>query len=374
MRLGAGAAAVALAGAPAVANADETASVDPKTGPVGYAIPAAFTLPEGTHGQPAASGVLQMVRSSTQPGVVRPSTEAPSGYPYVDSLPVTAESGSGSLFINVNNDSYLPKGAQHEDTYVVGAALKDNLVPISLIKGDFSVVADAQGADDLAVVYFDNMRSQAICKSPTETAASTQTAGIWAAQPDGSRKKISIAPGKSYTVDKLPIQPPGTLPANVEDEQVFGDVTITHVTKPAGLIKPSGFRLGDNNAVAGWRVTIEHYFMDGKKRTDLFTSSMLVGAVSCSVPDGFKPLATGDDGGQGNGDNNAGQANGDQNSSQGNGVEDADDEADVPLSIPSGGGPMDNSDGVLLGASALSVVTAGAAGVFAYRRRRADAN
>src|SRR5699024_7075524 len=104
MRLGVGATAVALAGVPGVAGADNGPTVDPEDGPVSYAIPAAFDLPDGTAKNPPTSGFKHMVRSPESPGQVTPPDKAPSKYPYVESLAVTADPSSAGQFINVNHE------------------------------------------------------------------------------------------------------------------------------------------------------------------------------------------------------------------------------------------------------------------------------
>src|SRR5699024_8905467 len=126
LRLGAGVTAVALAAAPTMANADDEPTVDQDDGPVSYAIPAAFNLPDGTQNHEATSGVKHMIRSPESPGQVTPPEEAPSKYPYVESLGVTADpEGAAGQIISINNSHEQPEGADADETYFVGAGLQD---------------------------------------------------------------------------------------------------------------------------------------------------------------------------------------------------------------------------------------------------------
>jgi|GEM_PF-5210383 len=365
MRLGVGATAVALAGVPGVAGADNGPTVDPDDGPVSYAIPAAFDLPDGTAKNPPTSGFKHMVRSPESPGQVTPPDKAPSKYPYVESLAVTADPSSAGQFINVNHER--PDGADEDETYSVGAALRDTKVPVSLIETDIGVGSSntsKTGAPSEPLVYFDNMQSQAACAAPDDVAAATTADDLWMRQPDGSLDNVELPEGESKTIEEVPLSVPGVPPVESSTDELYGDVTLTRITDADQLIKPDGFRLGEHNAVAGWRVDIDHYWLHDGKREDLITSSMQLGAVTCSLPSGFEalPEKDGSDGDKNDKDSNSGSS----------GDQDGDGNVDVPTKIPSGGGPVDTgSNGMAVGAGAVGAVALGSTGVLAYRRRRA---
>lgn len=363
MRLGAGATAVALAGMPGAANADDGPTVDPDNGPVSYAIPAAFNLPDGTQGGDPTSGVKHMVRSPESPGQVTPPDEAPSKYPYVESLAVSDDPDAANQFIQINDDN-RPEGADKDDTYLVGAALQDTTVPVSVINADIGVTSDntaKTGRPDEPLVYLDNMTSQAACAAPDDVAADTTAENLWMRQPDGSLDSVDLPTDEAKTIEEVPLGMPGVSPEGADSDELYGDVTLTRVTDADQLIKPDDFRLGDHNAATGWRVDIDHYWLHDGEKEDQITSSMLLGAVSCSLPDDFEALSDKDDD---NGDK-------DHTGSSGDGDGDKKDD-EVPTRIPSGGGPVDSGDhGIAVGAGAAGAVALGSTGVLAYRRRRA---
>lgn len=362
LRLGASAAAIALFGAPGVAIAQEaTPSVDPKTGPVAFAIPGAFQIAEGTGGS--------LVRSGTEPGVAYP---ADSGYPYTDTIPVSADDSAGiQLGINyVGSGQPVPDGAEKNDEYRATAELADTLVPTAKIASDYAVLADNsqdRSASD-QLIYINDGRSLAHCPSVDKVEAMANAAGVWVRQADGSQRMVKLYEGEPYTAEKVPVVLAGTLPAEVQTEELFGDITIELFwNQTDNLITPTGFRQGEHSATAGWRVDIEHYWVRDGKRHDLETTSMVLGEVSCSLPDGFKALpgsdngTGGDDGGDTGGDNTGGDS------------ADGDSEAEVPTSIPSGGGPVDDNGLILNVSAAVGAAAIGSAGFLAYRRRRGTA-
>src|SRR5699024_516239 len=172
-------------------------------------------------------------------------------------------------------------------------------------------------------------------------------------------------PETTTTVEDVPLGVVGVGPERAKSEDLYGDVTLTRVTDADELITPDGFRLGDHNAVTGWRVDIDHYWMDDGDKEELIHSSMLLGAVTCSLPDDFEALPDKDDD-SGNNETNDKDDNGN------GGDKDGDDDADVPTRIPSGGGPADSgSHGIVVGAGAVGVAALGSTGLVAYRRRRA---
>src|SRR5699024_183632 len=105
---------------------------------------------------------------------------------------------------------------------------------------------------------------------------------------------------------------------------LYGDVTLTRVTDADQLITPEEFRLGDHNAVTGWRVDIDHYWKHDGEREDLIHSAMLLGAVTCSLPEDFEALADKDD--------DSGNSDKDDSGNAGEDGDDGDD-AEVPTRI-----------------------------------------
>src|SRR5699024_2114747 len=160
-----------------------------------YVIPAAFNLPDGTKNQPATTVFKHMVRSPETPGQVTPPDDAPSQYPYIESLAITAEPDRGSQQFIKMNDNDRPKGADSHETTLVGAALQDTKIPVSLMDADIGVTAPnsaKSGSPSEPLVYLDNMKSQAACAAPDDVAANTTADGLWMRQPDGSLQKVDI--------------------------------------------------------------------------------------------------------------------------------------------------------------------------------------
>src|SRR5699024_53008 len=107
----------------------------------------------------------------------------------------------------------------------------------------------------------------------------------------------------------------------------------------------------------------DHYWKHDGEREDLIHSAMLLGAVTCSLPEDFEALADKDD--------DSGNSDKDDSGNAGEDGDDGDD-AEVPTRIPSGGGPVDSgSHGAVVGAGAVGAVALGSTGLVAYRRRRA---
>src|SRR5699024_4175271 len=144
----------------------------------------------------ATSGVKHMIRSPESPGQVTPPEEAPSKYPYVESLGVTADpEGAAGQIISINNSHEQPEGADADETYFVGAGLQDTKIPAAVVDADIGVTSfntAKSGSPSEPLVYLDNMESQAACAAPDDVAAITEADGLWMRQPDGSLENVDI--------------------------------------------------------------------------------------------------------------------------------------------------------------------------------------
>src|SRR5699024_7319735 len=128
-----------------------------------------------------------------------------------------------------------------------------------LMDADIGVTAPnsaKSGSPSEPLVYLDNMKSQAACAAPDDVGANTTADGLWMRQPDGSLQKVDIPQG-AKTIEDVPLDVPGVGPVRANSDELYGDVTLTRVTDSDQLIKPDGFRMGDHNAVTGWRVDID---------------------------------------------------------------------------------------------------------------------
>ncbi|WP_181772615.1 hypothetical protein [Amycolatopsis pittospori] len=344
-KLGAVTAAFAFVSVPGLASAQTTQAVDEKTGPVSFANVASVRI--GNSG----SLITETQRSPLTPGQSKLSP---------DRTKVPRDDGEKKTFggnwdINLGRygaaaQSPYPKGVASRDHNVL-AALQQTTVPTAVAESNYALIDNGHGGAtpaDNTVLVLEGAKSAVDCTSPSKPASSTSVSKIWVRDGNGDLKSSGAS---GVDVKGLKLGPPSTVQGeDISKEKTSSDLTVSRVSAFDQLIRQDGWRNGDVNAAAGWKLEIVTH-VKNPAGADLreARTTIVLGGVSCSIPKNFVAKPAG-----------------------GTGPGAAPEQPAVPGTVPAGGIPPQTADSTrtvvglgLLGAG----IVIGAAAMLLFRRR-----
>ncbi|MEU6643383.1 hypothetical protein ABZ863_12625 [Saccharomonospora sp. NPDC046836] len=277
--LATGAAALVLAGLPGLAQAQE--AVDERTGPVAYANAAALAI-----GDDGGSVISETQRSPLVPGT---STLAQNRFALPGSDGERDAVGPNYLLTLgtfADGESPFPDGVASR-SHRVTATLTDTTVPTATAEANFAL---RDVAADATVVAFEGARSHVECAGADSVTSSTTAERLWVRDEDGELEPVDLPEGdEPLTLSNRRFGPPMEVP-DAAPETTVSDVAISRVTAFEQLLRQEQWRDGDVTAAAGWQVEIVSHVRDaeGADLRDV-TTRLVLGGVSCSLPDGFTP-------------------------------------------------------------------------------------
>ncbi|AXB47831.1 hypothetical protein A4R43_39750 [Amycolatopsis albispora] len=288
-KLAAGTTALAFAVAPGVASAQ----VDEETGPVAYANAAAAKVGEGEN---AGTLVTETQKSPLKAGESRLSQ---------DRILLPKDDGEK----NAIGPNYLvhlgkydpahspyPEGVASRDHNVV-ATLKDNNVPTATAETNYALQDTSIGGhSDLenTLVVLSGAKTSVECAGSDKVTGTTTAEKLWVRNADGElvEEKVPAAGGEVKLTD-LPFGAPRDTDAKVGVEdpaKTRSDLTVRPISEFDSLLRQDQWRKGELNAAAGWLVEVVTRVKDkDDKVIEEVPSRYVLGGVSCSIPENFKP-------------------------------------------------------------------------------------
>ncbi|GAA1950873.1 hypothetical protein [Amycolatopsis minnesotensis] len=354
-KVAAGTAVFALAAAPGVAGAQGATTVDDKTGPVSYANIAAVEV--GPAGQSGGGTVVsETQKSPSRPGSSQLAQDQRKAVPNTDGERESMGSNYSVTFGRFDAAaSPYPEGVASKDHAVI-ATLRDTTVPTASAESNYAFQDFTRGGTPLnqTVLAFQGAKSAVECPSNTAATAATTASKLWIRDDKDALAPVDLPAGGGEISKKGLKLGPAIVEhrehADVPDmAKTTSDVVINPVTKFDQLLRQKEWRSGDTTAVAGWHVRIVTHVVvkppapqegqrtpatgsaqpgtrngtattepgagqengetaatpsaqpavaEEPKKYDVKTDIVL-GGVSCSLPNGFSPVAPGSAGGGG---------------------------------------------------------------------------
>ncbi|PXY27652.1 hypothetical protein [Prauserella muralis] len=280
------AAVLALLAVPTTASAQESrAPVDERDGPVAYANIAALAIGPDHRG---GSVISETQRSPLLPGT---STLAQSRA-LLPGTPGERDAAGPHYRLNLGTfaagRSPFPAGVP-STPHAVTATLRDDTVPTATAKANYAL---RDLASDATVLAFQGAESTVTCAGPDRLTGETTADRLWLLDAGGELRPADLpAAGTRLTRLNLPFGPPGDVP-DADPDRTVSDVVVSRITAYDQLLRQDRWRDGDHTTAAGWRVEIVTHVKDadGNDIRDVLTT-LVLGGVSCSVPQGFTPVA-----------------------------------------------------------------------------------
>ncbi|QWF77305.1 hypothetical protein [Amycolatopsis sp. CA-230715] len=355
-KVAAGTAAFALAATPGVAGAQGATTVDDKTGPVSYANIAAVEV--GPAGQSGGGTVVsETQKSPSRPGSSQLAQDQRKAVPNTDGERQSMGSNYSVTFGRFDAAaSPYPDGVASKDHAVI-ATLRDTTVPAASVESNFAFQDLTRGGTPLnqTVIAFQGAKSAVECPSNTGATAATSAAKLWIRDDKDALAPVDL-PAGGGEISKKDLKLGPAIVEHLEGKAVDvpdlgktrSDVVISPVTKFDQLLRQKEWRSGDTTAVAGWHVQIVTHVVvkpaepENGQRTPATTSAqpgtaqhraaepsteqengetpappseqpkvaeeskkydvktdIVLGGVSCSLPNGFSPVSPGSAGGGG---------------------------------------------------------------------------
>lgn len=355
-KVAAGTAAFALAAAPGVAGAQGATTVDDKTGPVSYANIAAVEV--GPAGQSGGGTVVsETQKSPSRPGSSQLAQDQRKAVPNTDGERQSMGSNYSVTFGRFDAAaSPYPEGVTSKDHAVI-ATLRDTTVPVASAESNYAFQDLTRGGTPLnqTVLAFQGAKSAVECPSNTGATAATTASKLWIRDDKDVLSPVDLPAGgaeiskKDLKLGPAIVEHLEGKAADVPDmEKTRSDLVISPVTKFDQLLRQKEWRSGDTTAVAGWHVQIVTHVVvkppapeegqrtpatgapqSGTARTGTPASNtgqatgetttapsaqpkiaeepkkydvktdLVLGGVSCSLPNGFSPVSPGSAGGGG---------------------------------------------------------------------------
>lgn len=237
-RLTTGIAAITLAALPGVVSAQDgtggAGEVDKQTGPVAFANAGAFAIVDNGHGSPGGSVITETQRSPLLPGTSR-LAQSRSELPDDDERQVVGP-------------NYLVRLGEHEVT----ATLRDTQVPAGVAEADY-VLEDV--GSDTTVLEFRAARTAVECAAPDRLSSVATAQRLRLLDTDGALTPVDLPEGTEPVVrENVPLGPPYAL--DQPQVEATSDISIRRATALDQLLRQDQWRGGDHTAVAGWLIEI----------------------------------------------------------------------------------------------------------------------